>query len=93
METRLGAGESPVHHDDGDTSQTIQIDAPTLARVIREQQAIPLTDEEANTLAQTLEAAKDDGELLANAVSAVRFLLARLELAILADELPLDPEP
>jgi hypothetical protein len=53
-----------------------------LARVIREEKSLPVTDDEADSLARLLEASKDDEEFLANTVSAVRFLLDRLELSI-----------
>jgi hypothetical protein len=57
----------------------IEIDAASLARVIREQTALPITDDEAERLARTLEASNDDEEFLANALSAVRFLADHLE--------------
>jgi hypothetical protein len=57
----------------------IEIDAVTLARVIREQSALPLTDDEREQLARALETSSDDEELLANALSAVRFLVDQLE--------------
>ena len=57
----------------------IEIDGATLARTIREQKALPITDAEAETLARALETSKDDEEFLANAISAVRFLVDQLE--------------
>lgn len=57
----------------------IEIDAATLARVIRELKALPITDDDAERLARTLETSKDDEEFLANALSATRFLLEQLE--------------
>ena len=57
----------------------IEIDGATLARSIREQTALPVSDAEAETLARALETSKDDEELLANAVSALRFLVDQLE--------------
>ena len=50
-----------------------------LARVIREQKALPLTDDERERLARALETSDRDEELLANALSAVRLLVDRLE--------------
>jgi hypothetical protein len=57
----------------------IEIDGATLARSIRDQKALPITDTEAETLARALETSQDDEELLANAVSALRFLVDQLE--------------
>jgi hypothetical protein len=57
----------------------IEIEGATLARTIREQTALPVSDADAETLARSLETSKDDEELLANTVSAVRFLVAQLE--------------
>lgn len=57
----------------------IEIDAATLASVIREQKALPITDDEAETLARALETSNDDDEFLANVLSTVRFLVDRLE--------------
>ena len=57
----------------------IEIDGATLARTIRELKALPITDAEAETLARALETSKDDEEFLANAISAVRFLVEQLE--------------
>lgn len=52
-----------------------------LVRAIREQKALPITDEEAEGLARMLESSRGDHECLANALSAVRFLVDRLERA------------
>jgi hypothetical protein len=57
----------------------IEIDAATLARIIRAQEALPITRAEAEKLARALEASKDDEEFLANTLLAVRFLADRLE--------------
>jgi hypothetical protein len=57
----------------------IEIDGATLARSIREQKALPITDTEAETLVRALETSKDDEALLANTVSALRFLVDQLE--------------
>jgi Arc/MetJ family transcription regulator len=57
----------------------IEIDAATLARVIRELKALPITDDDAERLARALETSNDDEEFLASALSAVRFLVEQLE--------------
>lgn len=59
----------------------IEIDRATLARTIREQTALPVSTAEAETLARALETSRDDEELLANTVAAVRFLADQLELS------------
>ena len=56
----------------------IEVDAATLARAIREQRALPITDDEAEKLAQSLETSNDDAEFLANMLSAVRLIADRL---------------
>jgi hypothetical protein len=61
------------------TVSLIEIDAATLARVIREQKALPITDGEAESLARALEASNDEEEFLANTLATVRFLADRLE--------------
>jgi hypothetical protein len=55
------------------------VDATTLARAIREQKALPLSDFEADALARSLERATSDEEFLANTLAAVRMLIDRLE--------------
>lgn len=57
----------------------IGVDAASLARAIREQPALPVTTAEADALARAIEAARDDEELLTNALAAVRLLTRRLE--------------
>jgi hypothetical protein len=57
----------------------IEIDAATLARIIREHKALPISDAEAENLARALEASTDDEEFLANTLLAVRFLADQLE--------------
>jgi hypothetical protein len=57
----------------------IEIDAAALARIIRAQKALPITDAEAENLARALEASKDDEEFLANTLLAVWLLADRLE--------------
>jgi Arc/MetJ family transcription regulator len=66
----------------------IEIDAATLARVIRELRALPITDDDADRLARALETSNDDEEFLANALSAIRFLVEQLEPST-----PVAPEP
>ena len=57
----------------------IEIDAATLARVIRELRTLPITDDDTERLARALEESSDDEEFLANALSAIRFLVEQLE--------------
>ncbi|HEX8977517.1 MAG TPA: hypothetical protein VF781_13485 [Solirubrobacteraceae bacterium] len=57
----------------------IEMDAETLVEIIREQQALPLTQTEAEAIARSLETSHDDEEFLATALSAVRLLADRLE--------------
>jgi hypothetical protein len=57
----------------------IEIDAAALARILREEKALPITDAEADRLARAIEASKDDEEFLANALSAIGFLVDQLE--------------
>ena len=57
----------------------IEVDAATLARVIRELKALPITDDDAERRARALETSNDDEEFLASALSAVRFLVEQLE--------------
>ena len=63
-----------MSHVDG-----IRIEAASLARAIREQTSVPITAEEAERLAQALEASEDDEQLMANLVSAVRYMDAACE--------------
>ncbi len=63
-----------MSHVDG-----IRIEAASLARAIREQTTVPITAEEAEGLAQALEASEDDEQLMANLVSAVRYIDAACE--------------
>jgi hypothetical protein len=55
------------------------IDAATLARTIREQTALPVSEDEAESLARAIETSGDDEEFLARTVAALRFLVERLE--------------
>jgi hypothetical protein len=57
----------------------IEIDAASLARVIREQEALPITGDEAEGLARAIETSIDDEQFLISAVSAIRLLVERLE--------------
>jgi hypothetical protein len=61
------------------TVSLIEIDPATLASVIREQKALPITDDEAEHLARALEACNDDEEFLAKTLAIVKFLADRLE--------------
>jgi hypothetical protein len=58
---------------------TIEIDAATLAQAIRERKALPIPEDEAEAIARAIETSHDDEEFLANALSAVRLLVDRLE--------------
>lgn len=59
----------------------IEIDAAALARILREEKALPITDSEADRLARAIEASKDNAEFLANALSAIGVLVDQLERA------------
>ena len=59
----------------------IQIDAAGLARSVREQSALPLTQSEAQRLARAIETSSDDEALLTRTLSMVTFVLDRLETA------------
>ena len=58
-----------MSHVDG-----IRIEAASLARAIREQTSVPITAKEAEDLARVLEASEDDEQLMANLLSAVRYI-------------------
>ena len=60
----------------------IELDAATLARAIREQKALPITEAEAEELARSLADVGDEAEFLASTVAAVRFLVGRLERSV-----------
>jgi len=60
----------------------IELDAATLARAVREQKALPITQAEAEELARSLEEAGDEAEFLASTVAAMRFLADRLDRSI-----------
>ncbi len=55
------------------------MDTDTLAAIIREQKGLPITDAEAEAIAQTLDTCHDDEGFLATALSTVRLLADRLE--------------
>lgn len=77
----MSRDDSPAgasHHADR-ASAVLEVDAAALARTLREQRALPLTDAEAETLARSLEASGSDEELLANTLTAMRLLVNRLE--------------
>lgn len=57
----------------------IEFDAATLAQTIRDQEALPITDNEAETIARALETSQDDETLLANTLSAIKLIVDRLE--------------
>jgi hypothetical protein len=60
-----------------------------LVRAIREQKALPITDEEAEGLARMLEPSRGDHECLANALSAARVAARRATRS--AKALPREP--
>jgi hypothetical protein len=62
----------------------IEIEPASLVRAIREQTALPITEDEAEVLARGLETAQSDEEFLASTLSAVRLIADRL--TDLADE-------
>lgn len=57
----------------------IDLDAATLAQTIREQEALPISDNEADAIARALETYHDDETSLAHTLSAIRLILDRLE--------------
>jgi len=57
----------------------IQIDAAALARILREEKALPISEAEADRLARAIEASRDDEEFLANALSTIALLVDQLE--------------
>ena len=57
----------------------IEFDAATLAQTIRDQKALPITDDEAEAIARALETCHDDEKLLANTLSAIGLIVDRLE--------------
>jgi hypothetical protein len=61
------------------TVTTISTDAATLAAVIRDQKALPIPDDEVERQARAIEMSQDDGEFLANSLSAVRAIVDALE--------------
>ena len=63
------------------------MEAAELARVLREQQALPLTVAEAEDLARALETSGSDEAFLANVLRAVRLIAQRLELSAADDGL------
>jgi hypothetical protein len=78
--TTSSEGDTP-RSEEGETVTQIDIDAAALVRVIREQEALPLTRDQAETLAQTLETSENDEKFLANVVSAVQLMVDQLELS------------
>lgn len=58
----------------------IEIDPATLAEAIRERKGLPIAEDEAEAIARAIETSHDDQEFLANALSAVRLVIDRLEL-------------
>lgn len=76
MDGRLRSDEQAAASGAG---PAIEIDAASLAQVLREQDALPLTVDEANTLADAIETSANDEEFLASALSAVRLLVDRLD--------------
>ena len=74
----------------------IEFDAATLAQTIRDQKALPITDNEAETIARALETCHDDETFLANTLLAIRLIVDRLEHSTdhaLNPAIPTDPAP
>jgi hypothetical protein len=72
----------------------IEFDAATLAETIRDQEALPITDSEAETIARALETSHDDETFLENTLSAIRLIVDRLEHSTnqaLNPAIPADP--
>lgn len=68
-------------HDERHGESLVEIDAPTLANVIRAQNALPLSESDREECAKALETSEGDEQFLANALSALRFLLAELDFS------------
>jgi hypothetical protein len=64
---------------EGKGTSRIKIDAATFANAIREQNSLPITEAEAESIAQAVETSQNDEEYLAHALLAVRLLVDRLE--------------
>lgn len=56
----------------------LEVDAASLARTVREQTDLPISETEADALASSLEGSASDEEFLANTLAAVQLLLDRL---------------
>lgn len=57
----------------------LEVDAAALARTVRAQKALPLSDCEADILARSLEGAADEDELLANTLAMLQLVVERIE--------------
>ena len=57
----------------------LSVDLETFGRLVREQKALPISDEEADRLARMVEGSRDDQEFLGNALEAIRLIADRLE--------------
>ena len=79
MESPPHTGDESESHDEGKGESLIEIDAPSLANVIREQKALPLTDDDREKRARALEASDGDEQFLVNTLSTIRFLIAELD--------------
>lgn len=79
MESPPNTGAESGPHDEGQDESLIEIDAASLANVIREQKVLPLTDDEREKRARALETSDGDEQFLAATVSTIRFLIAELE--------------
>jgi hypothetical protein len=71
--------ESRQPSDEEEGFRVIEIDAVTLANMLQQQTALPITPDEADGLARAIEASATDEELLANTLAAVRLIVARLD--------------
>jgi hypothetical protein len=79
MESPSHTGEEGEPHDERHGGSLIEIDAPSLANVIRDQKALPLTDDDREKRARALETSDGDEQFLVNTLSTIRFLIAELE--------------
>jgi hypothetical protein len=80
-QTQLAAPSHGRRRDRVDAGSTIEINAASLAGAIREHEGLPISENEAEAIARSLEAARDDGEFLATVLTSVRLFADRLGTA------------
>jgi hypothetical protein len=63
----------------GSEARVLSIDLETFGRVVREQKALPVSDQEAEGLARMVEGSMDDQDFLGKALAAIRLIADRVE--------------